>query len=271
LSDGNGYRLWDLEKRQVVKSRDVQFQDFTFPYGIKLTIIPPSIQAEISWPPATCPLPAALSSASTNQSPPQRTPTPDLPLLDIQLEPRFNRQLTASIHAQPPSPCPSSVSPPSPPPPSPDVSVTSSPCPNPATPVSTTTPADVVLITLPDFPEVPVPPATSPQGSPSAPSGTASVPRPPNTVQAPPSPPRQRSGRERRAPDRYGSWAKSAKAEEDLDTPKTWRQLLKSPNKAQWLKAANNEFVSLLGMHTWTLVPRPQKRKVIKSKWVFKI
>jgi hypothetical protein len=56
-----------------------------------------------------------------------------------------------------------------------------------------------------------------------------------------------------------------------VDTPKTWRQLLKSPNKARWLKAADDEFASLLGMHTWSLVPRPQKRKIIKSKWVFKV
>jgi hypothetical protein len=47
---------------------------------------------------------------------------------------------------------------------------------------------------------------------------------------------------------RYGTWAKSATAAKDMDTPKTWRQLLKSPNKAKWLKAANNKFASLLGM-----------------------
>jgi hypothetical protein len=59
-------------------------------------------------------------------------------------------------------------------------------------------------------------------------------------------------------------------AAEDLDTPKTWRQLLKSPNKQRWPKAVDDEFASLLGMNTWRLVPRPQKRKIIKSK-VFKI
>jgi hypothetical protein len=37
------------------------------------------------------------------------------------------------------------------------------------------------------------------------------------------------------------------------------------------LKAADDEFASLLGMNTWKLVPRPPKRKVIKSKWVFKM
>jgi hypothetical protein len=53
--------------------------------------------------------------------------------------------------------------------------------------------------------------------------------------------------------------------------PHTWQQLLRSPNKDRWLKASNAEFVSLLGMQTWDLVPRPEKSCVIKSKWVFKV
>ena len=50
-----------------------------------------------------------------------------------------------------------------------------------------------------------------------------------------------------------------------------WKQLLQSPNQHCWLKSAADEFVSLLGMHTWKLVPRPAKQKIIKSKWVFKV
>jgi hypothetical protein len=57
----------------------------------------------------------------------------------------------------------------------------------------------------------------------------------------------------------------------DSDTPKTWRQLLRSPHKLKWLKALDEEFASLMGFQTWRLVPRPEKRKIIKSKWVFKI
>lgn len=37
-----------------------------------------------------------------------------------------------------------------------------------------------------------------------------------------------------------------------------------------WLKAADAEFSSIMGMNTWKLVPRPQKRKIIRSKGVFK-
>ena len=93
----------------------------------------------------------------------------------------------------------------------------------------------------------------------------------PVALARPPSPPQHRLGRERKAPVSYRNWAKGAKAAENLDTPKTWLQLLKSPKKLQWLKAADEEFASLLGMCTWNLVPCPNKRKIIKSKWVFKI
>jgi hypothetical protein len=93
------------------------------------------------------------------------------------------------------------------------------------------------------------------------------VPSCPSTAQ----PPCRRSGWEGRAPDCYGQWSKQAKAKDGLDTPKTWKQLLNSPNKQRWLKEANTEFASLLGMNTWKLVPRPNNHKIINSKWVFKI
>jgi hypothetical protein len=75
----------------------------------------------------------------------------------------------------------------------------------------------------------------------------------------------------KKQPERYGSWAKTASVESDVDTHKTWRQLLKSPTKHKWLKAADEEFLLLLGMGNWLLVPWPTKRKIIKSKWVFKV
>lgn len=48
-------------------------------------------------------------------------------------------------------------------------------------------------------------------------------------------------------------------------------RLINSPNKLKWLKATDEEFASLVGMGTWKLVPRPAKRKIIRSKWVFKV
>jgi hypothetical protein len=64
---------------------------------------------------------------------------------------------------------------------------------------------------------------------------------------------------------------KSSQTPKDIDTPKTWRQLIKSPNKHWWLKAAEEEYASLIGMGKWKLVCRPAKQKIIKSKWVFKV
>ena len=80
LSDKKGYRLWDLQKRMVVKSRDVVFDDLLFPYGTPLITPVSSVLCELPWPVMLKPV----------QQPAERTPTPDLPLLDIQLEPWFD-------------------------------------------------------------------------------------------------------------------------------------------------------------------------------------
>jgi hypothetical protein len=50
LADGNGYRVWDLEKRAVVKSRDVTFIDTKFPYGSPLSKPSDPIIVELPWP-----------------------------------------------------------------------------------------------------------------------------------------------------------------------------------------------------------------------------
>lgn len=79
----------------------------------------------------------------------------------------------------------------------------------------------------------------------------------------------RRSARTSAPPKRLGNFVNSARAmaADSMDTPKTWRQPLRSPNKARWLKTADDEFALLLGMETWKLVPTPEKRKIIKSKW----
>lgn len=113
----------------------------------------------------------------------------------------------------------------------------------------------------------PIPPSPSSQTSPPPPS-----PSPPPDHESPTAEPPRRSSRVRRAPNRYGTHAKATTSVPDsaIDIPKTWNQVLKSPNKAKWLAAAAAEFSTLLGMKTWRLVPRPAKRKIIKSKWIFK-
>jgi hypothetical protein len=107
-----------------------------------------------------------------------------------------------------------------------------------------------------------------------APSESVGVPVvPPESAPLPVTPPR-RIICSRCVPNRLGNWANSSKVSgpaDRVEAPKTWKQLLKSPDKARWLKAADNEFAFLAGMETWTLVPRPTKRQIIKSKWVFKV
>lgn len=225
LSDGNGYRLWDIANRTVVKSRDVIFDDGVFPYHLQPS--PPqlehTIQVDVPW--------------TSTQS---LTPTPPRP--DARVDDEgftvfpSDRRLTSSIH-------------------NPDRlhrRPTSLPSPSPA----------VTPELPPDPPAVPPEPAARP-GPPPQPE-----PAPPDAVPPPP----RRTTRARQAPDRLGRWAKAATDQYSvLDEPRTWKQVLRSPDKHRWLKAADEELSSLIGMETWKLVPRPARRKVIKSKWVFKI
>ena len=50
LQDGNGYRVWDLERCVVVKNRDVIFEDDKFPYGTALRTPPEPVMVELPWP-----------------------------------------------------------------------------------------------------------------------------------------------------------------------------------------------------------------------------
>ncbi len=101
------------------------------------------------------------------------------------------------------------------------------------------------------------------------PPASASAPSPDANL-APPKPAPRRSTRTRRKPDRFGHGVSSVSSSLAPDIPKTWRQLLRSPQRDAWLKAADKELSSLVDMSTWKLVPRPAKRRIIRSKWVFK-
>lgn len=92
LQDGNGYRVWDLHRKSVVKTRDVLFDDTVYPYSSPLKSPSNPILVELPWP-ISAPTPAIA----------HRPLTPDLPPLNIPLAPRFDRRLQASIHGPPPS------------------------------------------------------------------------------------------------------------------------------------------------------------------------
>ena len=83
LSDGNGYRLWDLEKLSVIKSRDVIFDDTSFPYGCKLKLSPAPQAVEIEWPqqsresiPTVLPQDDSVPASTSPTAPPMHAPLP---------------------------------------------------------------------------------------------------------------------------------------------------------------------------------------------------
>ena len=63
----------------------------------------------------------------------------------------------------------------------------------------------------------------------------------------------------------------SALCAAEMDEPKTMNQAKKRPDAQKWMKAAQEEMDSLMEHDTWPLTKPPLGRKIIGSKWVFKI
>ncbi|KAH9646639.1 hypothetical protein KPL70_024932 [Citrus sinensis] len=87
---------------------------------------------------------------------------------------------------------------------------------------------------------------------------------------------RDRERREIRAPKKYAyadliAYALTAAHELDYDEPKTYKEAVSGKNADQWLKAMKEEMDSLYKNDTWTLVKKPDKKKVIGCKWVYKL
>ena len=53
--------------------------------------------------------------------------------------------------------------------------------------------------------------------------------------------------------------------------PASYKQALRSPQSEEWQAAITSEYESLVSRKTWKLVPRPAGRKLVDSKWVFKV
>ncbi len=53
--------------------------------------------------------------------------------------------------------------------------------------------------------------------------------------------------------------------------PKTAKDALSSPDKAEWKEAMEKEMESLYANNVWKLVELPKDRKTVGSKWVFKV
>jgi hypothetical protein len=51
----------------------------------------------------------------------------------------------------------------------------------------------------------------------------------------------------------------------------SYKQALRSPQSGEWEAAIKSEYDSLVFRKTWTLVPCPAGRKLVDSKWVYKL
>ncbi|KAH9649106.1 hypothetical protein KPL70_025861 [Citrus sinensis] len=79
-----------------------------------------------------------------------------------------------------------------------------------------------------------------------------------------------------RAPKKYAyadriTYALTAAHELDYDEPKSYKEAVSGKNEDQWLEAMKEEMDSLNKNDTWVLVRKPDKKKVIGCKWVFKL
>ena len=63
----------------------------------------------------------------------------------------------------------------------------------------------------------------------------------------------------------------SALCAAEMDEPKTLREARKRPDASKWLAAAQEEMDSLMEHETWSLTKLPPGRKIVGSKWVFKV
>ena len=89
-------------------------------------------------------------------------------------------------------------------------------------------------------------------------------------------PPRINRGRppvrwvEESSSETYASMAFSAVGGE-VEEPCTFAEAMESSRSKEWMEAMKDEIVSLRKNGTWELTEAPQNRKVIQSRWVFKV
>ena len=76
----------------------------------------------------------------------------------------------------------------------------------------------------------------------------------------------RRSTRERHAPEYYGREECNL-----LETPTTFKEAESSSDKSKWRSAMDAEVKSLADNDVWDLVPLPEGRKMVGSKWVYKV
>ena len=87
---------------------------------------------------------------------------------------------------------------------------------------------------------------------------------------------RDRQRRVIKLPKRYGiadmvSYALAVAEEVIGEEPTNYKQAMSSKDKKKWLSAMNEEIISLKKNNTWILVKKPQDKKLVGCKWIYKI
>jgi len=97
----------------------------------------------------------------------------------------------------------------------------------------------------------------------------------PAIVQQPPALPTRRSDRDRRGPTRFrDEYSYMIHADGPVHNPiepRSIEEALMLPDAQKWVDAAKEEIQSLIDHETFEVVPRPVDRKIIGTKWVFKL
>ena len=73
-------------------------------------------------------------------------------------------------------------------------------------------------------------------------------------------------------PRRYGhEVANHVAFHVEVGEPRNLKEAMASPHAAEWKKAAESEYQSLISNQTWDLVPLPQGKTVVGCRWIFKV
>ena len=243
-----GYKFWNPATRSFVVSRDVTFDEESFP-AHKLPGNRPTTPGDSPFPDHT-----ESSDATSNVDPDDEVPIPlpDIPLPDPLPE----------VVARPPSP------PPPPPPAKPPVA--------PAAPAEPEQP--------PPPPPVP-PPRPSHQRQRHEPVGEPSIAKDrPRRLNVPKPAKYRDSTYGDESPARIDARTRSdgtqqaesllsflAAAQYKSGLPNSHREAMKSSEAEKWKLAEKAEYESLLENKTWVLVPRPKDRHVVSNRWVYDI
>ena len=77
--------------------------------------------------------------------------------------------------------------------------------------------------------------------------------------------------RQRKWPSRFQDDDECLVTSSEIEEPKTVHEALNGEQSSQWREAMESEYLSLLKNNTWDLVPPPEGKNVVGSRWVLKV